>query len=338
MSTRFFKLFLISSFLISLAACDFSESEESSPRLGALTMDEISYKLIPLNEANSYAVDISWRKTDSKVSIKKESEENFTVFETERNSARYLAGGGERFFAYVEIRNPEGRLDSAKEISVNIPRDWVIEGVEEIQSDRTVQCGRLFLKENAILRTLNFHLKVFCQELISERGTIETFARGSVAMEPGVKGRSGGDVQLSFQKARGIIVINLRGEAGAAGRNGLRGFATTRSGYFPGCQGQDGGRGGGTGSILFLLKESSQLEISGEVVAGLGGDFGRMNAEYMDDQAIRPPKTNDPPIFAPCVVGGGNGVPGVQGPVGSACVQDPSQSAQQCLSQSSVNL
>lgn len=294
---------------------DVQEHKSQESPVKAFEKSSVTYRIVPLEDPNAYGIDVAWPSTKLPIFIRRDTENSFVKAESGRGSHRILVTGGSKINIEVELRDTDEKntLESVK-LEVTVPRDWFVDKPIYLSENRKINCGRLFIREGAVLQLRNFDVDLFCDELISDGGTIETFPLGSIAEQKGASGRSGGTSNLRFRKARGVLYVYLRGESGANGRNGIRGS-------IHGCRGQDGGGGGGTGSLNIYVKEPSELEVSGSVIPGNGGIPGNNLAVYGDLEAI----SRLPPRNGPCDPAGGFGTPGSSGSIGKSCLQISSQ-------------
>lgn len=284
---------------------------------------EVKSKIIPLADPNTYAIEVSWPKTDMAVFIRRNTDDGFAKIEQGKDAHRFIVAGGTTTNIEIESRESESgpAIDHVK-IEVNTPRDLVFDKVTSFNQNEKINCGRLFMRAQSVLQLKNFDIELNCDELISDSGIIETFPKGTTAPGRGASGRSGGKSKFSFRKASGILNVHLIGENGSYGRNGVSGDHRLSYG---GCRGQNGGNGGGSGDVTILLKESSPIKIHGSVIPGTGGAPGQMIAAFGDKEAIHLSMYSGFPYYEPCILGGGTGTPGSRGRVGKLCMEVESQ-------------
>lgn len=327
-----FKLFL--SVCISglfLAACEFEDSKSEmvknakpveeppvKPALVPFETSGVKYKVIPLNEPNSYAIELNWPKTDMLVFLRRMTDENFVKMEKGKDFHRFnVVGGTTTTIEIVSKESESGPILNQVKLEVTAPKDIVIDKAVVLSEKRKINCGRFFLYKDAVFQMRNFNVEVNCDELVSDSGIIETFPADSKAEKKGATGQSGGASSFTFRAARGVLYIYLRGETGAAGRNGVSGFDFRA---FGGCRGQNGGNGGSTGDLQLTVKEPSQIDISANLIPGRGGIPGEMSAPYGDPEAIHLGLPGAP-IHEVCIRAGGTGTPGPSGAAGKLCLQ-----------------
>lgn len=278
---------------------------------------DVSYKVLPLEEPNSYALEVSWPETDYFVFLRQSTNPEFMKIAKDKQSHRLIVAGGKKAIIEIEARESEtASVSEHLKLEVEVPRDWVINNIYQLSGNQTQKCGRLFFNKNAVLELKNFNIEVQCEELISNDGVIRTFPGDAVASGKGANGRSGGTAKLSFKTARGHIRLSLHGENGAGGRHGFKGFMVGRGRAYSACKGQDGGEGGASGSAYIFVEQPTKLKVETVITLGKGGNGGEMIAELNDMEAIMPNRPGET-----CDLAGGSGEPGLPGEIGEACFQ-----------------
>ncbi|MGZ3768921.1 MAG: hypothetical protein ACXVCP_04180 [Bdellovibrio sp.] len=307
----------------------------TTKKLKPFKASEVEYQVIPLEEPNMYAIDVSWPETDYVVFSRRETEKDFVPVEKSKSSLRYIVKGGTQTRIEMEARETEAaNLYAQLALDVSVPTDWIVTDKFVLTDDFKINCGRLFLKKNAVIQINNFDLDIQCDEFISDQATILTFPSGLKSVQKGRAGRSGGVAKLNFKKAKGTLSLYLNGEAGADGRNGygggskseivqaINGNYVTKTTAVPGCRGQNGGNGGATGSAQIEIKDLSQLIVLPHFAPGLGGQPGQMIAKEGDNEAINDVPQGHPLFYQTCIKDGGTGNPGLKGGIGDACVKN----------------
>lgn len=278
----------------------------------------VQYKIVPLDVPNSYAIDLSWSKTDMLVFLREYPDKTFAKIDKSIQFHRFPVKGGTNSKIEIESReNEAGSLMDHLTLEIAIPADLVINKTYSLSGDLKKECGRLFFRPGAIRQLYNFNLELNCEELISENGQIETFPENMSATKKGADGRDGGTAKLHFQKARGNISIYLKGENGANGRNGLLGFQT-REVHFKGCRSQNGGKGGSTGSVYIEVEQPSQLIVRSTLTPGEGGKPGQMVGFFKDN-------SDEDLTDKSCISGDQEGTKGSPGNIGESCFKNSTE-------------
>lgn len=261
--------------------CEFKDVEVKPeavpPVVQSFSDSTLTSLVIPLNDPDKYALDLSWQKTDLQTFIKLKTDYEFIQVSSDKFAYRFDLDGGSLYEVFIEWRNPNGDIIKSRTISGEIPKDFIVDGLQTLTESRKYSCGRIYLLKGAVLRVSNLNLEMNCTELISNEGIIETWAEGSVYPVPGNPGRAGGNIGIKVQRARGLVRVRLRGEAGANGRDGLKGHLNPPSVMSPGCKGQNGGQGGATGNFQIVAGETVKFEIIPEFFPGLPGSGGSGN-------------------------------------------------------------
>jgi len=139
----------------------------------------------------------------------------------------------QRLKYYVDILDQSKSVQTTFSREVIIPTDYVVRENQNTFSGPTeLYINRLYLDSSMALQTLGYDVSIFTNEIHSLNGVIRTFPEGTktVATE-GVKmsetffrapsGRGGGKLIIKTSKLIGEMRIELRGENGADGKNGV---------------------------------------------------------------------------------------------------------------------
>jgi hypothetical protein len=193
-----------------------------------------------------------------------------------------------------------GEFHKESSIEAQVPLDLVIDGKIQLVfvggKYEAKGFERIFLMDHLVLQTMGQTLHLQGKTLISENAVIESFAPGTKAplMQ---EGRSGGRIELDFEKATGRLEISLRGENGGDGKSGdpygnvppqgqsanfygVPGMmcieAPSPGGHdgSKGHRGADGRRGGNTGSAQLNILDISGFEMVTNLEPGHGGQGG----------------------------------------------------------------
>lgn len=320
MLSRFFVFGVVAFFVV---GCEFKDDGGKPKSLGLtpFSQSDVRAVLVPQGAANVYSIEITWPKVNDFVFLRLKSDDDYTQIDSGKTVHKFQVQGGKEYEVHFERRDQGGATLSFQSFKFDVPKDFVVDGTLTLNQNRQVICGRFFLQSGSVLQIQNFKLDLICDEFISDSGAIETFPANLVAATKGANGRSGGEANLKFRKASGIVYVNLRGESGADGRNGIHGF-DTRKGPFAGCRGQNGGAGGATGSFYLKIDEPTKLERVVTFIPGNGGRPGHSVAAFEDREAIRLPNTPGyPETHDVCDTNGGSGNQGAAGAKGVSCFE-----------------
>ncbi len=184
----------------------------------------------------------------------------------------------------------------------------VWDGARTLDKLEIIKAHKLTIRKNAVITTGEYPLTIQVDELIAEGGTIQNFAPNTQAAW-GLRGRSGGGIQINAKLARGNLNVILRGENGGHGKNG----AITIPGRHPGCAGTNGGYGGNAGSLQVAIETNSNFTLNWDNFAGEKGERGYRGSV----QNGTPADT----VFPPCDRDAPDGVDGEAGNKGAVCLK-----------------
>ena len=212
-----------------------AKSEEKLPKFSA--------EWIALEAPNQFKVDLKWSGITSPNQnvwvIQREDKENgrkpiaTLAGEKDRFSDGAVAAGGTYSYWLTSPPDSEAKPVSLHaNVSITLPRDLEIRGQQKLE--RITHVYRLFLRAGSTLYSDGKPLYIDVTQLISENSQITTFAENQIANES-IDGRPGGTIVIRAERASGHLILNLRGEWGGSGRNGLPGR--------PGAPGKQGNPG-----------------------------------------------------------------------------------------------
>jgi hypothetical protein len=232
------------------------------------------------------------------------------------------------------------KFEVVSEYQVQVPEDLVIEGSVVLGAHtQWTTYHRIFLEPGSVLTSMGFDLQVKATELIARGGLIQSFPENLKALQ-GLRGRSGGSLNLEFDSAQGELAIFLRGENGGDGGAGeafeagkihsqscYSGTDFNPDGDF-GRNGQDGGMGGSSGKLKLFIKQNHDFVPHVFKQPGLGGAGGRGGPGQKG--GLRGIQSSSK-FGTKCEViqqgkDGPDGMPGAHGPSGiyeSFCFKDP---------------
>ncbi len=203
----------------------------------------------------------------------------------------------------VRDKKSDGAGASIKELVVE--NEFKLPSPRERGQKSVLQYDRIVLARGAFITTGGQDVRIEIGELVSDQGTIQTFAEGQKA-EIGRDGRSGGKIELIVGRASGKLHLELRGEEGGDGANGkdpdeslrgTKGYSGANASYsgsfeyghtlqspakdggrggpgLPGFPGGNGGRGGNTGIASIKILEAGEFDLVAQKLPGFGGAKG----------------------------------------------------------------
>lgn len=218
--------------LASLCACGEWEYPEDK---NLVAQEKPSDKSIPFaaqlvehKEPNHFSVALSWRavpQAESYVLRRKDQTGTETQFgPIGQNLLSYrddTVVSGQRYTYELAVFHNSGLTQLASG-EIRVPVDLEIKGRFLSETAEIVGIHRLFLAKNAELLSQGQNLNIEVRKILSDGGTIASFAEGQTAAS-GSAGRDGGQIRIRAMEAHGTLRIVARGENGAGGSNGVRG-------------------------------------------------------------------------------------------------------------------
>ena len=279
---------------------------------------------------NVYVVVLEWRNVasdpDAWTIDKRDGQIIVAPFSTLAGSVRRLtdldviAGKTYTYSLKTDQREDSEPLES---VTVTIPKDQEIHGKQELGS--LTKINRLFLYPDSELITQGKEFQLEVNEILSQGGTIESFAENAAPSIPGSDGKSAESIHIRAKGGTGVLHLIARGEngaqgipgtAGTPGAPGKAGFCWSEASYvFPGdggpagdgLEGGPGGHGGNSPRVLVEIENPRGLKIVPNKIAGHGGAGGPGGMPGIGGPGgIKPP-------YARCMVIGGVGHKGPDG-------------------------
>lgn len=206
----------------------------------------------------------------------------------------------------LEVRDKNSDVASLSIKELIVESEFKLPMPKERGQKSIFQYDRIVLGRGSFITTGGQDVRLEIGELVSDQGTIQTFAEGQKA-EIARDGRSGGKIELVVGRASGKLHLELRGEDGGNGVNGkdpdeslrgTKGYPGANAIYsgsydtgghnlqspaqnggrggpgLPGFPGGNGGRGGNSGSASIKILEASEFDLSVQKIPGLGGVNG----------------------------------------------------------------
>jgi hypothetical protein len=297
-------------------------------------------------DPEKYIIQFSWPVIEDGKIIRVRDKSVLTEVQPSQSFFTHQVNHDQNITYYFDVLSSSKSIERTIAKSVLIPKDYVVrEGSDRLTADTTLQVNRLFLGPDIPLTSLNYNLTIFASELHSEGGIIRTFpagsrGHGSIAMQPvdppifwAPNGLSGGTITIRSKTLFGQLHVELRGEDGADGRDGVA--VTERPPQAaPGTRGsiscestQDGGQGQCTCGAYGNDGGQGVDGARGESAIG-GGSGGNSGDLKVAIQSFLPQVTTDPtypnetlnPVEVIISAGapghGGTGAPGQPGGLG----------------------
>lgn len=317
---RFFRVGFLGLMVVSCgplgAGGDFDQSLES-PTVEISESGILKVEISPQTEPHRYQAQVSWDlgegvDTESLMIERHEAESKVIRINISGQSKGSIFdnafGDGQRL-EYRLVQGVGARTIEFAKIDVGIPKDWVIDGVEDVSKhpifDR--EYGRIFFKKSAVLKTgaTQFHLKAKTIFIEKEARLSNFFAEETAPAE--TSGKNGGTIQMNVGEFKAwnyplipnfqVIArgqkggIGAKGERGRKGRNGMDGtngivgvsggpkctWGIGGGGGDRGGPGEAGGRGhngGNAGEIKLQIEMPMSVVLHVDSIGGLAGEGG----------------------------------------------------------------
>lgn len=303
--------------LIGLSSCAEFENKEkinSDPSYiySENLNDAINIEVQPTTQPERYIIYFGWPKIENAKRIRIRREQILAIVSPEQTTFSHEVEHNQTLTYTFDILDSTNKVERSFSKIVIVPRDFVVrEGQHSFSEDQKLQVKRVFLSRETSLLTNGFNVEIVTEELISEKGRIETFFVNDQALN-GTNGRSAGTLKITAKHAQGLMTIIMRGEHGGHGikgtpyaqrapdglppTNGQRicecrkcrtqdfllscSCATTGADGTDGANGAkgrtggNGGSGGDTGTLKVEIEEGSAFVLKTESFVGLGGNAG----------------------------------------------------------------
>lgn len=296
-----------------LSACgEFKKSPGADPApvkqvLETNTVGDAKFFLNEIDIPHQYQLIISWPEDTKKIVIENDGKKIFEG-DSERKYILNLKDNTRfnvRAFSY----------DGSKPLLIGemqglTPKDFSLSGAIDLREDMVIEAYRIFLVNDPKIQTNGRAMNLKATKFFSDNAVITSFPSGSKASSR-LNGKGGGAVFILAKQAQGHLSINLRGQHGGDGTDGLpwenraADGAGGKSGAHdclpllpiggplkcwctrnpenggdgaPGLRGRSGtagGKGGNSGEILIDVTEPSEFVVEPFQEIGLAGQPGQ---------------------------------------------------------------
>lgn len=182
-----------------------------------LTSGDASVAMTETDVPHQYQLTISWPSDIKKVFIENDGRR---ILETDSIRQHFLLLKDNTKYN-IKVFSADGdRPVLVGEAQGQTPKDYSFSGVVELKEDLEIEANRVYFSNQTKVQTNGFQLKVQAQKIVSDNAEIFSFLENSKA-EPSQDGKSGGLVHIMSVEAIGNLKINLRGQNGGDGVDGL---------------------------------------------------------------------------------------------------------------------
>lgn len=219
------RILATSLFAASLVACgDFKKEKEmitnfvpQEKTVKEHSVGDAKFVLQETEIPHQYQLAISWPEEIKKVVIENDGKR---IFDTD-STRQYLLSLKDNTRFNIRAFSYDGEKPVLiGEMQGATPKDYSISGNVELKEDTDIEAYRVFLVNEPKIQTNGKILRVKATKIYSDNAQITSFPQGSKAPLQS-DGASGGLVHFSAKQAMGHVRINLRGQHGGDGVNGL---------------------------------------------------------------------------------------------------------------------
>lgn len=212
--------------LLSILGCaKFENEDQSSPDLGSARVtaqslsDFVKIQVQPTTEPEKYMVYFGWPKLSDPRRVRIRMEQTLAVVETNQTTFSHEVGHNQTLTYTFDVLGSDNKVEKSFSKLVKVPRDFVVrKNQSEFSENTTLSVNRVFI-DDIPLRTNGFNIEIQANELIANKGIIETFPEG-IKANLNTEGRTGGNLIINANSAHGSLKIFMRGEHGGDGGKG----------------------------------------------------------------------------------------------------------------------
>lgn len=181
--------------------------------------DFIRIEVQPTTKAEKYMVYFGWPKLSESARVRIRMEQTLAVVEYAQTTFSHEVTHNQTLTYTFDVLGADSKIQKSFSKQVKVPRDFVVrEGQNQFSEDTRLQVNRIFMAGTP-LRTNGFNVEIFSNELIADKGIIETFPEGTKA-PANQDGRGAGVLTLNIGTASGSLKVFMRGEHGGDGTKG----------------------------------------------------------------------------------------------------------------------
>lgn len=208
-----------------IGCADFKDEKSATPdqvnmRVSTQNLsDQIKIDVQPTTEPEKYIVYFGWPKLQEAKRIRIRMEQNLNIVDANQTTFSHEVGHNQTLTYNFDILDSDNKIEKSFSKLVKIPRDFFVrKDQSEFTENTLLSVNRIFF-EDVPLKTNGFDINIQANELIANKGLIETFSEGEKA-SLNTEGRSGGNITINANSAHGSLKIFMRGENGGDGAKG----------------------------------------------------------------------------------------------------------------------
>lgn len=182
--------------------------------------DFIKIEVQPTTKAEKYMVYFGWPKMSEAVRVRIRMEQTLTVVDANQTTFSHEVNHNQTLTYTFDVLGMNNLIEKTFSKLVKVPRDFVVrEGQNQFTDNTKLNIQRLFLSSSTPLTTNGFNIEIVTNELISDKGIIQTFPEGSKASYS-TDGKNGGSIVIKAKSAAGQLKAFMRGQNGGDGLKG----------------------------------------------------------------------------------------------------------------------
>lgn len=181
----------------------------------------VSVQVQPTARSERYMIYFSWPRIEDQKRIRIRKDQTLALIPPTQTTFSHEVEHNQTLVYNFEILDLAGKTEKSFSKIVIVPRDFVVRaGQSEFTADQKLKIKRLFLNPDVPLRTNGFRMEIVADELIADKGLIESFAEGS-KVDTSLNGKGAGELIIKAQTATGTLQIVMRGQMGGDGVKGI---------------------------------------------------------------------------------------------------------------------
>lgn len=222
---RFFNVVAVLCLFAVIGCAEFKDEKKEDQDLANMRVsaqnlsDFVKIGVQPTTEPEKYMVYFGWPKISDPRRVRIRMEQALAVVESNQTTFSHEVSHNQTLTYTFDVLSSDNKIEKSFSKLVKIPRDFVVrKGQAEFLENTTLSVNRVFLEDTS-LETNGFNIEIQTNELIANKGIIETFPEGLKA-KPNIDGRDGGNLIINANSAHGSLKIYMRGEHGGDGTKG----------------------------------------------------------------------------------------------------------------------
>lgn len=208
---------------------------QSGERVTAQNLsDFVKIEVQPTTKPEKYMVYFGWPKMSEAVRVRIRMEQVLTVVNADQTTFSHEVNHNQTLTYTFDVLSANNLIERTFSKLVKVPRDFVVrDGQNQFTENTKLNIQRLFLSSTP-LTTNGYDVEIVTNELISDKGIIQTFPEGAKAFAS-TDGASGGNIVIKAKSAAGQMKAYMRGQNGGDGLKGEAYSSRAADGAPPGA-------------------------------------------------------------------------------------------------------